>query len=327
MTLLRILALLLAFNAPAMAAGVREITVPSDPHGPKIDALMWTPCPAPPADAQTLDPRLADLGVMSAVPGFTNCDIPSAALPLIVFSHGFGGSFVDHADLAEALADAGYAVVALNHPLDSAADMKHAEDMSSMTARPTDVRRLLDYVLQSSPEAVHIDPRRIAFFGFSRGGYTGLVLAGAVPDFPIWVQARLFLSHIWPSANDAPADPPGQDPRFKAFVIADPLTFFPGKGSLRTITAPIQLWSSQSGGQGVTPEKVAAVANDLPARPDFHQVPKSGHLSFLPPCAPAVAKAAPQACVDPLGFDRVAFRRQFITEVLTFFRKSLAEQQ
>jgi predicted dienelactone hydrolase len=122
--------------------------------------------------------------------------------------------------------------------------------------------------------------------------------------------------------DDAPSR---DDRRFKAFVIADPLTAFPDKASLRKVTAPILLWGSSTGGQGVTPQKVAAVADDLPTRPTFHVVPNSTHLSFIMPCPPEMAKAAGDVCVDPPGFDRTAFHAAFNAEVLDFFRKNLPE--
>ena len=74
---------------------------------------------------------------------------------------------------------------------------------------------------------------------------------------------------------------------------------------------------------GCDPEKVAAVANDLPLKTEFHLVPNSTHLSFLMPCPPAITKVAGDACVDPPGFDRAAFHEQFNAQVLTFFRQNL----
>jgi predicted dienelactone hydrolase len=291
-------------SASAQAAGVREIEVTADANGPAIQAVIWSPCAAPPEELKLLGERLV-------LPGVRDCAISGSKLPLIVISHGFGGGLTSHQDTAQALADGGFIVVALNHPRDSGLDMTHANEMSALTERPTDVKRLVDYMLQSSPVAAKIDSDRIGFFGFSRGGYTGLVLAGAVAQH----------------ASDVPATPAGYDSRFKAFVIADPLTltFFPAKDNFRNVVAPLQLWSSQNGGQGVTPEKVAAVASDLPLRPEFRVVPNSTHLSFLMPCRPAVAKVAGEPCVDPPGFDRTAFHDRFNAQVLTFFHQNLTQ--
>jgi hypothetical protein len=53
-------------------------------------------------------------------------------------------------------------------------------------------------------------------------------------------------------------------------------------------------------------------------------VPLAGHFAFLAPCSDALAAAAPGACIDALGFDRVAFHEQFNREVVTFFKEHLS---
>ena len=104
-------------------------------------------------------------------------------LPLVVVSHGKGSHFVLHHDTAETLADAGFVVAAINHPGDTVFDTSRSGDLSVMVERPTDIKRLIDFMLGSSPAASKIDAGRIGFFGFSRGGYTGLALIGGNPDW------------------------------------------------------------------------------------------------------------------------------------------------
>src|SRR3990170_3354947 len=102
-------------------------------------------------------------------------------LPLILVSHGMYGDMFSHHDTAEFLADAGFAVVTLNHTLDSISSRRESVDnISSFLVRPVDIKRAITFLLGDLQESVDIDSRRIGFFGFSRGGYTGLVLAGAV---------------------------------------------------------------------------------------------------------------------------------------------------
>lgn len=203
------------------------------------------------------------------------------------------------------------------------------DDISSFLVRPIDIKRTIDHLIVHPPTGMAIDPHRIGFFGFSRGGYTGLVLAGGVPDFSSLIipcpEKVLICDQIRKHKISAHAS--GYEPRIAAYVIADPLNFFPNKLSLQKVKAPIQLWSSERGGMGVRPEDVAAVARDLPIKPDFHRVPGSGHLSFDCPCATDQAKAVPPIliCSDPLGFDRTDFHRTFNATVADFFRKNLPE--
>ena len=259
------------------------------------------------------------------LPGVKDCRIEGDKLPLVVISHGRGGSFFGHHDTAEALADAGFIVAAINHP--GAADMSRSDDLAAFVERPTDIKRLINFVIQTSPVATKIDPQRIGFFGFSRGGYAGLVLFGANPDWAVVTEfCQQSSSHACEQIRrkEFPTEPLAHDVRIKAAVIADPLAIMFSHVSFAPIRVPVQLWQSQRGGDGVLPEHVAAVDKNLPAPHEYHVVPNSSHFAFLTPCPLIVAQARPELCTDAPGFDRVAFHKELGAEVLGFLRKHLA---
>ena len=238
---------LLLTAAVAQAAGFRFIEAPAGPDGPALKGAMWSPCSAVPGEI--------DLGNVT-VPGVKDCPIGADKLPLIVMSHGRGGSFVGHHDIAETLADAGFVAAAINHPGDTTSDMSRSDDLSVFIERPNDIKRLIDFMIGASPAASNIDPDRIGYFGFSRGGYTGLVLVGAKAD---WATAAALCeqssSRICGQirAKEYPEQPLTHDPRIKSAVIADPLALWFTADSLQEIKVPIQLWASELGGDGVTP--------------------------------------------------------------------------
>ena len=241
----------------AQAAGFRSIEVPADAEGPALRRAMWSPC-SEVAGA-------IDLGNLT-VPGVKACPIVGDKHPLVVISHGRGGSFIGHHDIAETLADAGFVAAAINHPGDTTSDMSRSGDLSVFIERPTDIKRLIDFMIDASPAASRIDPSRIGFFGFSRGGYAGLVLVGANPD---WTRAADLCeqssSHICDQirGKEYPTQPLTHDPRIKAAVIVDPLALLFTDDSLQAIKVPIQLWGSELGGDGVTPHMVAAVDSSV----------------------------------------------------------------
>jgi predicted dienelactone hydrolase len=317
-------ACLVLFPVITRPAGIREIRIPSDAKGPEIVARLWTPCSLAPEEIPVGRGRSVPLTIRA----MKDCPPSGKGLPLIVVSHGLFGDVFDHHDTAEFLADAGFAVVTLNHTLDSASTIKDnsQDDIASFLVRPLDVSRVLDFLLSHS-QLVSLDPQRIGFFGWSRGGYTGLVLAGAVPDFrfplPMPCPEKLLMCRQIRDGN-IPRHGSGYEPRIKAFVIADPLSFFRDEASLRKVTAPVQLWGSEHGGMGVRPEDVALVAKRLPNHPQLHRPANSGHFAFLFPCSGDVAKADPFECEDPPGFDRAAFHNTFNAQVLDFFRKHLS---
>lgn len=302
----------------AQAAGLGFIEVPADAAGPALRGAVWYPCDAP-AGPIALGPAIT-------LQGTKDCPMKVGQWPLIVISHGAGGSFVGHRDTAAALADAGFVVAAISHAGDNFQDMSAHEDLSIFVSRPMDMKRLIDFTLKRWPE--RIDADRIGFFGFSRGGYTGLVLAGANPDFRIrtpWckVQSGIRMC-VQALRNELPPQPPVHDPRIKAAVIADPLSFFNAEG-LKTVKIPILLWASQQGGDGVLPEDVEAVRRGLPSTTDFRVQPGSAHFAFLAPCSAQMAKQLPEICNDASGFDRVAFHHKLNAEVAAFFRQHLGQ--
>lgn len=299
------------------AAGIKTIEIPADAGGPVLKAMVWTPCAMPSQDVP-IGPFVLN--------GRRNCPTVGEKLPLIVISHGHGGSYLGHHDLAETLADAGFVVAAVDHPGDTYTDMSRQAEMSEFMERPADIKRLIDYMLSDAPDAAKIDPQRIGFFGFSRGGYTGIVLAGGTPDFlhanvPCPDPQARICEEI--RRKETPKEPLIHDPRIKAYVIADPLNEFPAAGDLKDVKAPVQLWASEFGGDGVLPRTVPALADALPTKPEFHTVAGAAHFAFLAPCSARLTALASNICVDGGGFDRVAFHKMLDEQVRAFFAAHL----
>jgi predicted dienelactone hydrolase len=304
----------------AQAAGFRFIEVPGDANGPALRGAIWYPCSAPPGQVQ-LD--------RFTIPGVRNCPIEGDKLPLVVISHGRLGSFVGHHDTAEALADAGFMVAAIDHPGDTGRDPSRSWELSVFVERPAGIKRLIDFMLAASPGAGKIDARRIGVFGFSRGGYTGLVAVGAEPHFALALPRceKTSLPVCEDIRNERYPPSLAHDARIKAAVIADPLSVFFDRDSLKAVTVPVQLWASQNGGDGVEPPDVAAAEKNLPASHEYHVVPNSGHFAFLAPCSPAGVAERPDVCADGPGFDRVAFHAQLNAAVVAFFREQLVSDR
>lgn len=302
--------------ASTQAAGFSFIEVPADAEGPALRGAVWSPCRLP-AGPISVGPM--------RIPGVKDCAIEGDDWPLVVFSHGSGGSFLGHHDTASALADGGFVVAAISHPGDSFQDLRRQGHLSAFVSRPVDMRRLVDHMLSHWPDHARLAATRIGFFGFSRGGYTGLVAVGAEPDFRVGLSlcptgsALPMCQQI--RRNEQP-QPPRRDSRIEAAVIVDPLSFFTADG-LKPVDVPIQLWASSHGGDGVTPESVEAVRRHLPSPPDWRMPANTVHFSYLAPCSPAMAQAVPEICTDRPGFDRAAFHQSFNAEVLAFFRTHL----
>jgi predicted dienelactone hydrolase len=310
--------LLCCLASPVEAAGIQLLD--SDPN---LSGAIWYPCAAEPKPVAL--GRLA-VSVDFSLMGTKDCPVTGAKLPLIVFSHGRTGWFGANHDTAAALADAGFVVAAINHPGDNGNDPAQAEDLSVFGSRPADMVRLIDFMLSDWKDRAVIDPVRIGLFGFSKGGYTGLVLIGAVPDFARFARVCKDTAGACQQLHDG-ATPPRlpQDARIRAAVIVDPASAALTGDGLAAIKVPLQYWRSELGGPGVGDGSgTARIAKDLPGKPDIHVVP-AGHFAFLAPCSPQLAAALPCICIDkPAGFDRAAFHRDFNASVAEFFRAHLS---
>lgn len=309
---------LCCLGSPAGAAGIQLLQ--SDPA---LSGAIWYPCAAEPTHV-----ALGSLAVGADfdLRGVVDCPVTGAKLPLVIFSHGRGGFFGQHHDTAEALADAGFVVAAINHPSDTANDSSRRDTLSVWGSRPVDMIRLLDFMLHDWRNKAVIDPAKIGFFGFSLGGYTGFALMGTKPDFG---RLASLCKEITGSCaqlhnGEMPPDPP-QDTRIRAAVIVDPAPVVLTRENLAAVKIPVQFWRSQFGGPGIGDGSgTARVADGLPGKPEIHVVP-AGHYAFLAPCSAELAATVPRICTDvPADFDRARFHREFNAAVVTFLREQIA---
>jgi predicted dienelactone hydrolase len=145
-----------ALVSAAQAAGVQFIAVPTEGGRQALAGAVWYPCSVLPQEI-----RLRGL----RAPGVKDCPVAGAELPLIVFSHGRNRWYGGHHDTAEALADGGFIVAAINHPDENAVSEGIVDELSAAANRPNDSKRLIDFMLGAWSGSSHIDGNRIGHFG------------------------------------------------------------------------------------------------------------------------------------------------------------------
>lgn len=323
MSFLRLLAAVAATFGLAAAAhaepavGFQHLSMP-DPAGPAVEIGVWYPTEATPKAQQ-----------VGLIPAMLAMDAPASAgaHPLVVISHGNGGSFASHIDTAVALAHAGYVVAALTHTGDNYRDQSRAVDLAN---RPRQLKLLVDYMLTAWAQRAAVDPGRIGAFGFSSGGFTVLVAAGGIPDLgqikphcaahPDYFDCKLVARFPAAVARLDAAPDWTRDARLKAVVAAAPaLGYSFGQAGLSQATLPLQLWRAEFDHILPQPDYAEAVDRDLPVRPDYRVVANADHFDFLAPCSQALRAVAPDICVSRPGFDRTAFHAEFDRAVVAFF--------
>lgn len=158
------------------------------------------------AENQTLNGqkfRLAGLNVTVWKPQASD---PNQKAPIVIFSHGFGGSSTQTKFLMQALAEHGYLVIAPDH--DDARGSKatfgrpevsfrKAEEWSDATfrSRHDDIVKLIAALHKDAAWDKQIDWSKLALCGHSLGGYTALGLGGAWPSWKLeGIKAIIALS-------------------------------------------------------------------------------------------------------------------------------------
>ncbi len=313
--LVSLVALLVLGGKPEPTPGVAMVMASApDPGHPPLDLRIWYPD-----------------GPMGA-----------GKLPMIVFSHGTGGSAEGHVDTAVALAEAGFVVVAVNHTGDNYRDISAVGRGTQLYARPRHIARTIDYMLTSWPRHASIDPQRIGMFGHSAGGFTALVIAGAEPK--MWLGEDYCRNHpqAWScryiKRQGLSLEDLGKqrhvtwvhDSRVKAAVIAAPAIGYSfDRESLAKVSIPFQLWAAER--DDVVDDSPAEIRSAMATPPEFHEVANAGHFSFLAPCGLRLRAiimvmhwfGTEQICADPVGFDRRAFHEVFSRDVTAFFQREL----
>jgi len=278
---------------------------------------------------------------------------PEAALarsptrfPLIVISHGTGGSAPALAWLGTRLAAHGFIVAAVNHPGNNALEPYTPQGFTLWWLRAKDLSAVIDGMLVDREFSPRIDARRIGAAGFSFGGYTMIEIAGgrtsprffdlcsshpqdrrcaSPPEFPTLVPTVLKLLKTDPGYRAAVSGASAnyRDPRVRAvFAIAPALAAVFRPDSLQRIAIPAEIVAGSA--DAIAP--VAANARYFAAHiPGSRLVlfPGAGHYTFFATCTSMGRKAQPELCEDAPGIDRQRIHERAADLAVAFFSRQL----
>jgi len=294
-------------------------------NGQVFGIAVWYPSDSPARPTTLLGTRLMKVAAGGEVSG--------QDLPLIVISHGNGGGPASHADLAMAVAAAGYVVAAPMHTGDNYADQSRAAAATLFAGRVQELRATVDHLLSQWPGHTQINPQQVGAFGFSAGGFSVLAASGGRPDLGRVAahcrQSQEFVCDVLRQLDSGLLKTPlpaealsfTPDPRIKAAVLAAPGLGFTFQGLAPDAPRlPIQLWIAEQD-ERVPYESNGRLVRELPgADIEFHAVPHAGHTAFLVPCG---LLAPPALCRDPAPFERTAFHAAMNAEVVAFFDRHI----
>ncbi|CDH25283.1 alpha/beta hydrolase family protein [Xenorhabdus bovienii] len=158
--------------------------------------------------------------VQNGVPG-------SDEYPLVVLSHGYGGSWRNLSWLANELTGQGYIVAAPDHPGTSVFN-KDMEQATKLWERPHDLSRVIDAITTDSKLGGKVDMERIAAIGHSLGGWTVIALSGGRFDTGLFKKDCQKYSTLWAcnpvlvlGLEKPELERNMEDSRIKAFISLD----------------------------------------------------------------------------------------------------------
>ena len=316
--------------------------------GPRpLSVIVWYPAAIGSVESDWLlgppDNPLFRLG-QSAV------DAPMAPLgskrPLVLLSHGTGGSAAMLAWLGEPLARAGYVVAGINHHGNTAAeDLPTPEGFMLWWERAVDLSRVLDRVLDDSQFGPLIDRGRIGAAGFSLGGYSVVAVAGGRVSLPQW-KAFCTSAERDSTCEPQPEFPSAfaefekirnrpdvlaslghhgdsfRDPRFKAIFAMAPVGSWLTATSLGDVSAPTRIVVGAEDRTAPVATNAKRISDTIPGA-QLLALDGVGHYSFLAECLASGMSQRPDLCHEEPGIERANVHRRVAADAVAFFDKVL----
>jgi predicted dienelactone hydrolase len=226
--------------------------------------------------------------------------------PLVLVTHGGGGSHLLYRVVAQHLAENGYIVAMPEHHGNNRNDNSLEGQNINLTFRTRHIRLVIDTLLSDLELTAYIDSRQIFMIGHSMGGCTALAVAGAVP----WSRDREQIEVT-------------QDERVKALVLFAPAAaWFQHPDSFKNVNLPIYVFLAEH--DTLTPYWQADLIKQNvkdPALVTVETVKNAGHLSFLAPFPESMRNINFSPSQDPDGFERETFHKILKVKVLNFFNQ------
>lgn len=313
-------------SAQADHAGLQITDVFLPHHAASTRVAIWYPTAAsgPPS-------LYANNPVFEGVAAHMDGPVSSGRHPVVLFSHGMGGTDRAQAWLGAALAERGAITVVVNHPNSTWGDFDMSDGVAHWT-RAQDLSVTLDAILERNGLADSLDMTRVMAAGFSYGGWTALSLGGAMGNHAGIVEActefpqmeacgRLMSEEV----NMQGLDPATWNADYSDARVTHVVAIDPGfVWGLEAADVAGLVPSTLVIGFGGEADRLLATDFDRSGLSDLLgdrrtlQFDPAYHFSAMPMCTPAgeailAEEQDDPVCTDPLGSDRAAIHGEIVS--------------
>ncbi|MCW5962512.1 MAG: hypothetical protein KIT83_00630 [Bryobacterales bacterium] len=271
--------------------------------------------------------------------------------PLIILSHGTGGSASMLAWLGTKLASHGYIAAAVNHPGNNALEPYTPSGFSLWWERARDLSVTIDNMLADREFGPHLDSSSIGAAGFSLGGYTVIEIAGGItdraayrefcksptadaickspPEFPELLDYFDRLDEVAKGDPEIAASlsqekESHRDSRVRAvFAIAPALGPAFRPAGLKRIATPVQIVAGRDDDLVPIASSAEYFAAHIPASKLVLLDGGVRHYEFLASCTAWGRQSLPLLCTGKSGVDRNAVHEKTADLAIQFFDAQL----
>jgi predicted dienelactone hydrolase len=254
--------------------------------------------------------------------------------PLVIISHGSGGSSLGHRSIAFALVKRGFIVAMPLHPEDNYKDNSAEGTVKNWVNRPLHIKSSIDTLLSNADLSTSIDSTKIAVVGHSAGGYTALAIAGGVANTGHLIErcksdpqlTEPFCGLVKDHKMISVEIENKRDERVKAIVLMAPVgILFSSEDSLAQVSIPTLLLRAEKDNELTEPHESEVIARNFRDKNDltYQTIENAGHYSFITPFPGAIKSDLGMVAEDPAGFDRVAFHQTLGTKIADYLERVL----
>lgn len=313
-------------------------------HRDVLRFTVWYPA-APGSEETPLSIGPADAPLFEVGRAARDAPIVEGRLPTLLLSHGNGGTARMMGWLGTALARAGYLVIAVDHPGNNGADEMTLAGSVLTWLRADDLKAALAAVRADTQLGPHVDASRLGVVGYSAGGFTALLSAGARPD-----MARLLAfchahpddgvcrpqqeaaAHTMEARLAAAASPQlqpyvrhAQDDRSipgvrAVFVLAPAIVQAFAPEQLKALQQPVAIVLGAVD-DVAPPGTNGDVAAALIPKATLHALPDVGHYDFLSTCAPLAVERLQALCMTTVPKEQT--HGVVVEDAVRFFGEAL----